>query len=110
VDKESDTLYFRLDENQVVEAEQVRPGMILDFDENDRVVGVEFLGISPRATREALSVMQFLTIRGHPSPRHVVNLRFASGAPSLLQSSKTTTEDEHAIPQRRPVVREPAGE
>jgi uncharacterized protein YuzE len=61
VDKESDTLYFRLDENQVVESEEVRPGVILDFDENDRVVGVEFLGISQRATREALSIMQFQT-------------------------------------------------
>nr|VFK54355.1 MAG: Uncharacterized protein YuzE [Candidatus Kentron sp. TUN]VFK54865.1 MAG: Uncharacterized protein YuzE [Candidatus Kentron sp. TUN]VFK60173.1 MAG: Uncharacterized protein YuzE [Candidatus Kentron sp. TUN] len=59
VDKDSDTLYFRLDENRIVESEEVRPGVILDFDENDRVVGVEFLGISTRVTEEALSTMQF---------------------------------------------------
>jgi uncharacterized protein YuzE len=61
VDKESDALYFRLDEKRIVESEEVRPGVILDFDENDRVVGVEFLGISKRATKEELSTMQFQT-------------------------------------------------
>ncbi len=37
VDKESDTLYFRLDETKIVESEEVRPGIILDFDDNERV-------------------------------------------------------------------------
>ena len=61
VDRDSDALYFRLDENRIVESEEIRPGVILDFDENDRVVGVEFLGISQRATAEELSTMQFQT-------------------------------------------------
>ena len=59
VDKETDTLYFRLDENKIVESEEVRPGVILDFDENDTVVGIEFLNVSSRATKEDLSNMQF---------------------------------------------------
>jgi len=59
VDRESDTLYFRLDDEKIVESEEVRPGVILDFDENDRVVGIEFLEISKRATSEQLSSMQF---------------------------------------------------
>ena len=61
VDRDSDALYFRLDESRIVDSEEVRPGVILDFDENDRVVGVEFLGISERATPEELSSMQFQT-------------------------------------------------
>ena len=61
VDKNSDALYFRLDENTIVESEEVRPGVILDFDVNDRVVGVEFLSISSRATKEELSTLQFQT-------------------------------------------------
>lgn len=61
VDKEGDALYFRLDESRIVESEEVRPGIILDFDEKDRVVGVEFLGISERATQEELSTLQFQT-------------------------------------------------
>ncbi len=61
IDKDSDTLYFRLDENSVVESEEVRPGVVLDFDKDDRVVGVEFLGVSARATKDELSTMQFQT-------------------------------------------------
>ena len=61
IDKDSDTLYFRLDESSVVESEEVRPGVVLDFDKNDRVVGVEFLGVSSRASKDELSTMQFQT-------------------------------------------------
>ena len=62
VDKENDTLYLRLDESKVVESEEVRPGVILDFDAEGRVVGVEFLGISSRASWEELSSLQFQTV------------------------------------------------
>jgi uncharacterized protein YuzE len=61
VDKDSDALYFRLDESRIVESEEVRPGVILDYDKDERVVGVEFLGISKRATKEELSSLQFHT-------------------------------------------------
>lgn len=62
VDKESDALYFRLDESRIIESEEVRPGVILDYDENERVVGVEFLGISARASDVDLSSIQFQTV------------------------------------------------
>jgi uncharacterized protein YuzE len=62
VDKESDTLYLRLDESRIVESEEVRPGVILDFDRQGRVVGVEFLEISSRATPQELSFLQFQTV------------------------------------------------
>ena len=61
VDKYSDALHFRLDESRIVESEEVRPGVILDYDKDDRVVGVEFLGVSTRATKEELSSLQFQT-------------------------------------------------
>lgn len=61
IDRENDSLYFRLDENRIVESEEIRPGVILDFDENDNVVGIEFLKISTRATEEELSNLQFQT-------------------------------------------------
>jgi uncharacterized protein YuzE len=50
-----------LDESRVVESEEIRPGVILDYDKDDRVVGVEFLGVSKRATKEELSSLQFQT-------------------------------------------------
>ena len=61
VDKVSDTIYFRLDEDKIVESEEVRPGVVLDYDENDRVVGVEFLNISARAPHTELTSIQFQT-------------------------------------------------
>jgi uncharacterized protein YuzE len=61
VDKESDALYFRLDESRIVESEEIRPGVILDYDEKNRVVGVEFLSISKRASVEELSSLHFQT-------------------------------------------------
>ena len=62
VDKDSNALYFRLDENAIVESEEVRPGVILDFDAKGRVVGVEFLDISERVSREELTTLQFQTV------------------------------------------------
>ena len=59
LDKDSDALYFRLDENRIVDSEEIRPGVIVDYDASDRVVGVEFLNVSSRASKELLSSIQF---------------------------------------------------
>jgi uncharacterized protein YuzE len=59
VDKESDALYFRLDESAIVESEEIQPGVILDFDKEGRVVGVEFLGIKARLSEQELTSLQF---------------------------------------------------
>jgi len=62
VDKENDALYFRLDEAPVVESEEVAPGVILDFNKDGRVVGVEILALSTRTEPEQLRVLQFETV------------------------------------------------
>lgn len=59
VDKENDTLYFKLDENKIIESEEIQPGVILDYDDNDNVIGVEFLNISSRVSSVELASMQF---------------------------------------------------
>lgn len=61
VDKKNDVLYLRLDENAIVESEEVRPGVILDFDGNGRVVGVEFLNITERVNQDELNTLEFQT-------------------------------------------------
>jgi uncharacterized protein YuzE len=61
LDKESDALYFRLDEAAVVESEEVQPGVILDFNAEGKVVGVEILHLSERVAPEQLRVLQFET-------------------------------------------------
>lgn len=48
VDKEADALYLRLDDSRIVESEEVAPGVVLDFNEDNQVVGVEMLYLSRR--------------------------------------------------------------
>jgi len=62
IDKESDALYLRLDESAVVESEQVKPGVVLDYDAQGRVVGVEMLNLSTRVTPDRLRVLQLETV------------------------------------------------
>ena len=59
IDKESDALDFRLDETRIVESEEVQPGVILDYDKSDLVVGIEILNLSTRMTPEMMRVLQF---------------------------------------------------
>ncbi len=59
LDKAGDALYFRLDESKVVDSEEIRPGVVLDYDAKNQVIGVEFLKISTRATAEELSSFQY---------------------------------------------------
>jgi uncharacterized protein YuzE len=62
IDKENDALYLRLDESEIVESEEVQPGVILDFDKENRVVGIEILALSTRVKPEKLRVVQLETV------------------------------------------------
>lgn len=61
IDKENDALYFRLDDSGIVDSDEVQPGVILDFDKDGRVVGIEILALSTRTTPEKLRMLQFET-------------------------------------------------
>jgi uncharacterized protein YuzE len=61
IDKENDTLYLRLDESVIAESEEVEPGVVLDFNEDGRVVGIEILALSTRVKSEKLRVFQLET-------------------------------------------------
>ncbi len=58
VDMESNALYFRLSEEEIVESEETSPGVILDYDEDGRVVGIEILNIKNQFSIEELSNME----------------------------------------------------
>jgi uncharacterized protein YuzE len=62
VDKESDAIYFRLDESKIIESEEVEKGIILDFNESGDVVGIEILNISERSDMINYKTLQFETI------------------------------------------------
>ena len=49
VDQKADALYLSLSEAPASRSEEVSPGIIVDYDEQDRVVGVEMLYLSKRA-------------------------------------------------------------
>ena len=58
-DEKADAIYLRLDESKIVESEEVHPGIILDFNERDEVVGVELLRVKSRIPLANLKQMQF---------------------------------------------------
>lgn len=43
-----DALFVRLSDMRIIESEEVQPGIILDFDENGKVAGLEVLNVSQR--------------------------------------------------------------
>lgn len=47
-DRVADALYIRLRDGRIVESEEIAPGIIVDFDENSEVVGIEVLWASKR--------------------------------------------------------------
>lgn len=61
VDKEADALYLRLDDSKIIESEEVSPGIVLDFNEQNQVVGIEMLRLSERTSRLNLEELQYQT-------------------------------------------------
>jgi uncharacterized protein YuzE len=61
VDSEADALYLRLDDSRIIESEEVSPGVVLDFNERNQVVGVEILRLSHRAPALNYRELQFQT-------------------------------------------------
>ena len=61
VDKKADALYLRLDDSPIVESEEVSPGVVLDYNAANEVVGVEMLHLSKRSAKLNLSALQFET-------------------------------------------------
>lgn len=53
-DPQTDALYVRLAEAPVDGSEEVAPGIVLDFDAEHRLVGIEVLNASTKAARGAI--------------------------------------------------------
>ena len=61
VDEKADALYLRLDDSTIVESEEVSPGVVLDFNDKEQVVGVEILNLSTRTPTLKVRELQFQT-------------------------------------------------
>jgi uncharacterized protein YuzE len=59
VDRQADALYLRLDDSVIVESEEVSPGIVLDFNERNQVVGIEMLNLSKRAPKFKTTSLEF---------------------------------------------------
>ena len=58
LDKEADALYLRLDDSKIIESEEIAPGVIVDYNRKNAVVGVEVLHLSKRAPKSKVSKAQ----------------------------------------------------
>jgi uncharacterized protein YuzE len=59
-DKKVDALYLRLDDSKVVESEEVKPGIVLDFNAKKQVVGIEVLDLKRRVPKADLTRLKVL--------------------------------------------------
>jgi len=58
-DEKTDALYLRLDDSRIVESQEVQPGIVLDFNEDEQVVGVEILRVKERVPAADLKHLEF---------------------------------------------------
>ena len=58
-DEKADALYMRVDDSKILESEEVQPGVVLDFNDRNQVVGIEIRGIRDRVPLANLRQMQF---------------------------------------------------
>jgi len=58
-DEKADALYWRLDDSRIVESREVQPGIVLDYNEADEVVGVEILRVGKRVAPPNLKTIRF---------------------------------------------------
>ncbi len=58
-DEKADALYLRLDDSRIVESDEVRPGIVLDFNGSKEVVGIEVLGVKRRVPAADPKRLQF---------------------------------------------------
>jgi uncharacterized protein YuzE len=50
-DRAADAAYLTLGRGKIVQSEETQPGLILDFDAKDQIIGVEILRFSKRFLR-----------------------------------------------------------
>jgi len=57
VHQEDDSLYLRLDDSEIVESEEVKDGIILDYNAAGQVVGVEILYLSQKTSNPLQQIL-----------------------------------------------------
>ena len=72
IDNEADALYLTLDESDAVESEEVSPGIIVDYNADKQVIGIEMLYLSKRTPKLDTGRLLFETAPASRSPESEV--------------------------------------
>ena len=59
-DPKADAMYIRLKAGTVAETDEVRPGVVLDFDAEGKVLGIEMLDVSLRTDNPRELAMELI--------------------------------------------------
>jgi uncharacterized protein YuzE len=59
-DPKADAMYIRLIAGTVVDSDEVRPGVVFDFDAQGRVLGIEMLDVSLRTDNSRELAMELI--------------------------------------------------
>jgi uncharacterized protein YuzE len=59
LDEKADALYLRLDDSPITGSEETAPGIILDYNADDKVVGIEILDVKRRVPVADLRRVEF---------------------------------------------------
>ena len=62
-DEKTGALYLRLEDSRIVESEEVQPGIVLDFNAEAQLVGVEILRVRERVPSADLKHLEFNVAR-----------------------------------------------
>lgn len=55
-DKQTKAIYFRLNDAPIVESEEIAPGIIYDFDQDNAVVGIEILNLNHKTPEQVKEI------------------------------------------------------
>lgn len=58
-DEQADALYLRLDDSKVIDSKEVQPGIVLDFNAEQQVVGIEVLRLKERVPTADVKQLHF---------------------------------------------------
>ena len=59
-DQQADAMYIRLRAGTVAESEEIRPGIVFDYDVEDKLLGIEMLDMSERTDNPCELTMELM--------------------------------------------------
>ena len=58
-DRKSDAMYIRFSESKYFESDEIREGIIIDYDKKGKIIGLEILDVKENLPKGAISKVSF---------------------------------------------------